>query len=75
MISEYNKFFIQLNETGCSSLIYWDKETNVKSILKLNNVLKSEIIMKIKSVQPKILIMEGEINDLSGDRITAEKSG
>ena len=57
MISMYNKFFIQLNEGGCSNLIYWDKETNVKVVLKLNNVLKSEIIMKIKLVQPEILIV------------------
>lgn len=57
MISKYNKFFIQLNERRCSDLIYWDKETNVKGVLKLNNVLKSEIIMKIKLMQPEILII------------------
>ena len=54
MISTYNKFFIRLNEGGYSDLIYWDKETNVKGVLKLNNILKSEIIMKIKLVQPEI---------------------
>lgn len=56
MISKYNKFFIQLNEGGCSDLIYWDKETNVKAVLKLNNILKSEIILKIKLMQSEILI-------------------
>jgi hypothetical protein len=60
VINTYNKFFIQFNERGCSSLIYWDKETNVKSVLKLNNVMKSEIYAKIKLMQPEILIMEGE---------------
>jgi hypothetical protein len=57
VISAYNKFFIQLDERECSSLIYWDKETNVKIALKLNNVLKSEIVMKIRLAQPEILII------------------
>lgn len=56
MISEYNKFSIKLNERGCCDLIFWDKETNVKSVLVINNKIKSEIIRKIKLVQPKILI-------------------
>ena len=58
LINEYKKFFIQKNEYGNSELIYWDKETKVKSVMKLNNDLKSEIIMKIKLVQPEILIID-----------------
>lgn len=58
MISRYNKFFIQSIERGCSNLIYWDKETKIRIVLKLNNVLKSEIIMKIRLVQQEIFVIE-----------------
>lgn len=71
MIDAYNKFFIQLNERVCCNLVYWDRETNVKRTLKLNDGLKSEIIMKIISIQPEILIIEGDLNDLPGNSFTA----
>lgn len=75
MKSACNKFFIQIDNKGYSNLIYCDKETNVKCAMKLNNGLKSEILMKIKLIQPKILIVEGDIYDFSGNRLIAGKSG
>jgi uncharacterized protein YbcV (DUF1398 family) len=59
VISKYNKFFIQLIERGCSNLIYWDKETKVRIVLKSINVLNCETIMKIRLVQQEILTIGG----------------
>ena len=56
MTSGYSKFSIKLNERGSVNIIYWDRETNIKSTLELNNGLKSDIIRKIKLVQPEIII-------------------
>jgi hypothetical protein len=55
--NKYNKFFVQIGEGGCRNLIYWDKDTNVKAVLKSDNVSESETIMKIKLLQPEILMI------------------